>query len=281
MRAMTYPFVLLFLCFSVCAFAGPYVEEGIGADDPAVAGWATGVASYVRSDADTAFSDPSLALGPAAGSVMDVVSLGDVDPPDDAVSPGRITLTFDVDIADGPGPDLAVFENGFGSYPDAIYAELAYVEVSTNGEVFARFPSLSTLPYEPGGYAFFDVSDCYHLAGKHPAGWGTPFDLSELAEDEAVLSGLVDLQDIRYVRLVDIPGYGTQGGAFAGYTDSQGRPIHDNWPTFDSGGFDLDAVAVLRAVETGGDDDDSNGGDPSTDPEPDDGGDDASSGCGG
>jgi hypothetical protein len=61
------------------------------------------------------------------------------------IQPGRITLSFGQPITNGPGPDFAVFENGFISAGGAgvygqIFAELGYVEVSTNGSCFARFP---------------------------------------------------------------------------------------------------------------------------------------------
>ncbi len=235
-------------------YAGPYTEAGIPKDDPSIVGWATGYLNYSRSDNDNGFNDPTLALGHAVGDSLDVVSLGDVNPPDDGVAPGRITLTFDDSIVDGDGWDIVVFENSFGNaYPSSVFAELAYVEVSTDGVVFARFPAISNIPYSPGGFAFPDVSDCYNLAGKQLQGVGGPFDLSELLETPKVLSGEVDINNINYVRIVDIPGYGTQDGTMTGYVDSLGNPIHDNWPTAGSGGFDLDAVGYIHGNQ--GDDD--------------------------
>ncbi len=50
----------------------------------------------------------------------------------------------------GAGWDLAVFENASTFFTSPfIFAELAYVEVSSNGTTFARFPSVS-LNKEPG-----------------------------------------------------------------------------------------------------------------------------------
>lgn len=70
------------------------------------------------------------AVGPAEGNAMDVVSLGDG---------GEAVLYFNGPILNGPGADFAVFENSFASD----YLELAYVEVSSDGVNFVRFPSHS------------------------------------------------------------------------------------------------------------------------------------------
>lgn len=171
-------------------------------------------------------------------------SLGDLDAAEIAggVSPGFLTVTFPTGIGNGAGADFAIFENGFnfGSNGDGVpglFAEFAYVDVSTNGSDFARFPSISLNSGPlPGGFgsAFsgFDVTNVYNLAGKHSAGFGTPFDLDDLAADPLVSGGLLDLNNIQYVRLFDIPGNGS-------FLDSQGNPIVDNWLTTGTGGFDF------------------------------------------
>lgn len=163
-------------------------------------------------------------------------------------APGSITVGFGVNyIYNGPGPDLAVFENGFGfGGPTSLFAELAYVEVSSNGTDFARFPSVSlnTAPTQVSGtFQGYDMTNVYNLAGKHASNWGTPFDLSTLVTDPLVTGGLLNLSAVRYVRLVDVVGSGTlldgSGNPIAGIArDSLGNPILDNWITFDSGGFD-------------------------------------------
>ena len=62
-----------------------------------------------------------------------------------------------------------------------------------------------------------------------------------------MLSSAVDLNDIQYVKLVDIPGNGS-------FLDSQGNPILDNWLTSGgTGGFDFrlpvgQGVGVINAV---------------------------------
>jgi hypothetical protein len=180
-------------------------------------------------------------------------SLGDLDASEIAagVSPGYLTVTFPTGIRNGGGADFAVFENGFtyGS-PNGLFMELAYVEVSSNGMDFVRFPSISTNTAPvigSGAFAGYDTSNVYNLAGKNAAGYGTPFDLSDLASQAAVFNGLVDLNDIQYVKLVDIPGNGS-------FLDSQGHPILDTWLTSGgTGGFDFrlpagQGVGVLNAV---------------------------------
>jgi len=76
------------------------------------------------------FGDESEALGVAEGNSVDVLSLGDM---------GQATLTFDVEIEDGEGWDFAVFENSL----DDTFLELAFVEVSSDGEDFYLFPAVS------------------------------------------------------------------------------------------------------------------------------------------
>ena len=63
-----------------------------------------------------------------------------------------------------------------------------------------------------GAYGTIEIGNVHNLAGKHPnAGGictGTPFDLDDLAGHPDVVSGTVDLNAIRYVRIVDVPGNG-------------------------------------------------------------------------
>jgi len=161
--------------------------------------------------------------------------------------PGSITLGFGVAIINGPGHDFAVFENGFQfGGPHSLFAELAYVEVSTDGLNFARFASISlnTAPTATAGtFQGYDVRNIYNLAGKHATNWGTPFDLEELTSHPLTQAGLLDLMNVRFVRLVDVVGSGelldNSGNPVPGIArDSEGRPILDNWVTFNSGGFD-------------------------------------------
>jgi hypothetical protein len=268
------------------SLTGPYTEVGIsgyinpGNDwkhaepqepnavlNPIFRGWATEVVSYEPAPGlDAQWTDPGNALGPATGDRLDIVSLGDLsrEQIDDGLPPGRITLYFDEPIRQGRGYDFVVFENGFisnlsletGSVAGEMFAEFGYVEVSSNGVDFARFPAVSLTGEPTGPYGTVEISNIYNLAGKHPNGTGTPFDLQEIVNDPVVVSGLVDVNDIRYVRIVDIPGSGdfydeatlnVDPGTWPDwdfYADD--HPIYDAWPTRGSGGLDLEAVGVLR-----------------------------------
>lgn len=163
-------------------------------------------------------------------------------------NPGTITVSFTVGIRNGVSHDFAVFENGFtyGS-PNGLFSELAYVEVSSDGVNFARFDSISTnaAPVTGGGaFAGYDTTNIYNLAGKNASGWGTPFDLDELTDHSLVTGGNLDLNDIQYVRLVDIPGNGS-------FLDSEGNGILDNWITENSSGYDFrlsEGVGVINQV---------------------------------
>ncbi|MGN0032769.1 MAG: T9SS type A sorting domain-containing protein [Candidatus Limimorpha sp.] len=236
-----------YLCFLVfmlqpvtfAQFAPPAGHEGttaIHCDSSVFVAWATscilerglqqidnpslGYASY---------GEPDAALGKADGT-MSVVSLGDG---------GNAVLTFASPICNGPGPDFAVFENSFNDG----FLEFAFVEVSSDGEHFFRFPSISLTQTETqtDGFGFSDCTKVHNLAGKYMALYGTPFDLDDI-EDNVLL----DKQNITHVRVVDVVG--NIDPEYATY-DSEGNIVNDPWPTpFESSGFDLDAVGVIHDV---------------------------------
>lgn len=227
------------------ALAGPYTDAG---HPPAeMVAWATAVDAIARGPQDIAapagpvasFGDPANALGVATGDTADTVSLGDG---------GTITLYLESGISNGPGDDFAVFENGFFDFI-GLFAELAFVEVASNGIDFARFESHSLNDVPVASFETLDPTDYHGLAGRHPALLGTGFDLADLAFDPLVRSGLVDLTDVRWVRLRDAIGDGST-------TDAFGQPLYDPYATaFEVGGFDLDAVGVIHVPEpatTGG-----------------------------
>ena len=225
---------------SALAVTWPYSDGltgGTAYDDPGILGWATGCTG--QRSAQASFGTWQEALGPAPGIINDVVSLGEG---------GYAILTFDLTIADGAGPDLAVFENTL-QIGSNVFAELAFVEVSSNGIDYVRFPGHSFTPELVPLGGVIDPTNVYNLAGKHvnnQSTWlGTPFDLAELNDHPHVQSGSVNLSNINYVRIIDISGDGLT-------LDSENRPIFDPYPTdsdWGTGGFDLDAVAVLNIYE--------------------------------
>lgn len=216
----------------VDAYPGSADDPQSGAvaiDDPRIAAWAAGWSEPIArgADLDPGTDDPRCALGPATGDPLDTASLG---------NGGALTMVMPFAVEDGPGPEFAIFENGFSDQ----FLELAFVEVSSDGEHFARFDSLALDMAPVGPYATLDASRIAGLAGHFRAGFGTPFDLADLRVAPAVQSGLVDLSAIAFVRVVDIVGDGLT-------TDSFGHPIYDPTPVWGTAGFDLDAIAILGA----------------------------------
>ena len=223
------------MSLSTAALAGPFApaagqpgSTAIHMDDPAFVGWATGVEDYVvGADVAATWQTPQKALGKAVGDSYDIVSLGDL---------GSITLSFDGFITDGVGADFAVFENSFS----ATFLELAFVEVSSNGTDFFRFDTYSFTASPVGGFGAVDPTNIDGFAGKYQQGYGTPFDLADLAG----IDGL-DINAVSHVRLVDVLGNGSE---FDDYPVEYGgpHPIYDPYKTVGSAGFDLDAVGVIH-----------------------------------
>jgi PEP-CTERM motif len=235
----------LALGLAPAAEAGPFTNPFITATAPAIDAWADGVASFGPTTTGSPPAAATNALGAANGAT---VSLGDLDAAQIAAltPPGQITLTFSTPITNGAGADIAVFENAFSS-GGFWFAELGYLEVSSDGVNFARFPSVS-LNTEADlftnfgrDFALIDRTNVNNLVGIHQTNQGTLFDLDDLLADALVQAGLVDLGAIGFVRVVDVPGNGA-------FLDSLGNPILDAWPTVGSGGVDLDAIAALHIV---------------------------------
>jgi hypothetical protein len=206
----------------------------IYSDSSIIIGWASGVSVHRGpmnilnpSTGFTSFGVEADAIGFPTG--VDVVSLGDG---------GEAIITFNEAIANGFGPDFAVFENGFVDN----YLELAFVEVSSDGINYFRFEGVSETPtdVQATNATFIDCRYIHNLAGKYRFGYGTPFDLQELAD----VFGL-DINHITHVKIIDVIG---SVNTLVGTVDSQGDIINDPFPTvFESGGFDLDAVAVIHS----------------------------------
>ncbi len=214
--------------------------NAISKDSNIFVSWATGIEltrGFLNiSDTNFALNDvnkatyglPEAALYQAEGNSADIVSLGDG---------GIATLTFDAPIKNGIGADFAVFENSFL----ANFLELAFVEVSSDGIHFLRFPAHTEVPFanQIGGFEFIDCRYLNNFAGKYEQGFGTPFDLSDLPQDS-----LLNLDYITHVRIVDVVG--SIDSLFATF-DSFGNMVNDPFPTaFESGGFDLDGVGVIH-----------------------------------
>lgn len=206
-------------------FAPPSGQEGSEAvprESSAIVSWADAVQSIeYGASVDGAFRTPEKALGPAVGDTMDIVSLG---------RGGAIVLHFPEGIANGEGWDFAVFENAF----DDFFLELGWVGVSNNGRDFVEFPVRSLTAQMVPAFGQLDATDINGFAGKYRSGYGTPFDLEALPANHGL-----DLAHIRYVRIRDVVGDGSQ-------LDSEGNPIYDPYPTSTSAGFDLDAIGVRQ-----------------------------------
>ena len=219
-----------------CGAAGTEGSTAIAANSTAIVAWATGVEltrgpqNITNPDGPRAgFGGDTNAIGMATmDNTMDAVSLGDG---------GSALVTFARPIRNGEGFDFAVYENAFGDGS----LELAFVEVSTDGQRFVRFPAtcLTQSETQLGNAGQSDPTNLNNLAGKYRIGFGTPFDLEELTDSTGI-----NIDSIVYVRIVDVvgsidPQYGTY--------DAFGHIINDPWPTpFESSGFDLTGVAVMH-----------------------------------
>ncbi len=157
---------------------------------------------------------PDIVLGPPEGAgdiagSTDVLSLGDS---------GEIVLALDdIVVVDGEGPDLLVFENAFTGW-----IETGLVAASLDGEVWYEWscdPDDSEAGY-PGcagvSPVFSDSDNGIDPSDPDLAG-GDGFDLADLGLEEAA-----------FVRIRD-SGANAYGA--------------------DTGGFDLDAVAVINGLE--------------------------------
>lgn len=162
---------------------------------------------------------PGIVLGPPQGAgagsgSLDVLSLG---------RNGVIVLEFtDIAVTDGPGVDLLVFENPFIKPSGKPFAETGVVAVSDDGVTWHEFPCASSDV----------VNDFPGCAGVKPVYSSPGNGISPT--DPAVAGGDgFDLADVgltraRFVRIRDSGANG-----YAGI----------------SGGFDLDAVAVVNGVQ--------------------------------
>ena len=203
------------------------------------------VANHTNGNAGGGIFNPANALG-APGGATSVHSLG---------IGGDLTLAFTPPIVDRPGADLIVGENPFrlaGAWWQT-FAEVAFVEVSSNGVDFVRFPArYFGAPASPGAFGTVPVGAYQNLAGQTPVladapgadardvveAGGDAFDLGDLVTQPLVVNGTVDLQAIGYVRLVDV----VNGSSL----DALGTTIFDAG----SGSADIDHVTAIHQQGT-------------------------------
>lgn len=228
--------ILLFSYSTFCQYAPKVGEMGTSAihkDDILFVSWASQcqIARGWQNISDTTLGvtsvgDATSPIGKAGEN--GVVSLGDG---------GYAICTFPSPIKNEAGYDFTVFENSF----DDEFLELAFVEVSSDGNNFFRFlaHSLTDTTLQTESFGITDATKINNLAGKYRGNYGTPFDLEELDG----VAGL-DIQNITYIKIVDVVGsidnrYATR--------DTAGNKINDPFPTpFPSGGFDLDAIGIIH-----------------------------------
>lgn len=177
-----------------------------------------------------AATDVSAALGRPDGVSL---SLGDS---------GYVIIPLNTPLYNEAGFDFAVFENSFSDQ----FLELAFVEVSSDGSHFLRFPSYSFTPVNIQQGPFdnnMQASLLHNLAGKYRGLYGTPFDLDDLPD-----SAWLNKDSIIAIRITDV--IGSIDSLYAS-RDAEGRVINDPFPTpFTSGGFDLDGIGFIHARYT-------------------------------
>lgn len=231
--------IILFLFFSYNCFAqfaptvGQSGTSAIEASSSVFVNWANacivtrGYANISNTSSGYASAGSESS---ACGKALEngTVSLGDG---------GYAILTFPYGIKNGSGADFAVFENSFNDD----FLELAFVEVSSDGVKYFRFPATSNtqISTQVGTFGLLDATKLNNLAGKYRGGYGTPFDLEELKDSVGL-----DVNKITHVKVIDVVG---SIDSNYGFKDVNNNAINDPFPTeFPSGGFDLDALGVIN-----------------------------------
>ncbi|MFH1466306.1 MAG: cell surface protein [Pseudomonadota bacterium] len=200
------------LAIFACACSPAPADSGVSRPEP----FADRVVSFEPGDCSGFGQDslPDVVLGPPQGAgeragSLDVVSLGDG---------GVIVLALDdLGLVDGEGPDLLVFENAFVGWP-----EPGFVAASADGERWAEWPC------DPedaeGGFP--------GCAGVHPV-YADGEDGADPTDPATAGGDAFDLADL-----------GLEQAWFVRVRDSG-----HNLCAADTGGFDLDAIAVVNGVE--------------------------------
>jgi hypothetical protein len=167
-------------------------------------------AGYGQSELPCVVLGPPVGGGLTSGS-LDVLSLG---------NEGSIVLKFDdVELVDGPGPDLIVFENALPGF-----VEPGFVAVSQDGQDWHEWPCQ---PEDAdAGYPY-----CAGIRPvlSSPSNGISPTDPAAAGGDDFDLAAL-GISRARYVRIRD-SGFSHYGAT--------------------TGGFDLDAIAAANAQPAG------------------------------
>ncbi len=243
--------LLIISCTLIYAQEFPAGTNAIHKDSLVISGWATHVdvvRGYINISDTTKtyteggitsnkawFGTPENATGQANGQL---VSFGDA---------GYAIARFAYPVSNGPGADFAVFSNAMFSPSNQTakaFVELAFVEVSSDGINYERFPAISNMQYHTQISSFQTVEwNLYeNFAGIYPVFYGVPFDLDDIPGET------VDKNNITHIKIID--AIGCINPDYASY-DSQGNIVNFAWPTpFHTGGFDLDAVAVINSGNT-------------------------------
>jgi len=234
---------IFLFCFSfscLAQFPPPVGQPGSTAmfkDSSVFVEWATGCKvhrGYIDiADTTLTYLGDNKANYGAEGSALGKadnapVSLGDG---------GYAVVTFDKPVTNGPGFDFAIFENGLND----TFLELAFIEVSSDGVNFFRFPSVSNTQTttQVATFGTLDATKLDNLAGKYRVLYGTPFDLEVLAGTPGL-----DINRVTHIKIIDVMG--CIQPAYASF-DSKGNIVNDPWPTpFNTCGFDLDAIGVIH-----------------------------------
>ncbi len=137
---------------------------------------------------------------------------------------GSITVAFNDNIViDGPGADLAIYENAFhvGGEEGPLFTEYAIVEVSDDNRTWHRFPFNAETGTGLAGRTAVTSNPANGMNPLDPSSGGDRFDLADLG-----------LEMIRFVRVIDggsdIPDFGNMVAPGT------------------KGGFDLDAMAAIN-----------------------------------
>ena len=159
-------------------------------------------------------------------------------------------------VHDGSGTNRVPVARGY----NFVWTKPAFVDASSDATNWARFPVTywntdilfqASVPDNPDHWLSQDVTMIDGLAGRSILQYGTPFSLSTLTNAPQVISGVVDLNNIRYIRLTDVIGDGSTTDQYGNviyspYYDGTQLPALVATPDSSTDGFCLRGVAILE-----------------------------------